>query len=414
MLPKESNSLCPLSHNTHTDSTHTTHSEPAGDDPDGNIEENVAEQSNVLEGGTPCNVNGDFDFEEFYDLATRVLNGDTESMESLNSLKVRWEQKFKTRNQHSNRFGRQGECHRSSDRPSLLSPLVLNSPPIAQEDLPEQPAIYVGNVKLQASAVDSIAERGNCYQTDKGGVDSGSKKWQSTAVGYFLGRRPYFPQLESFARANWKGLQHVSATTSGFFFFRFCTRFAMEEVIEGGPWLFQGQPIVLQVWEQGMSLRRQQHTQIPVWIRLKHLPMEYWTDEGLSTVASGVGTPLYTDGITKECSRLDYARVCVMLDFNSELPKHLIVISPVLRNGKEDPKRVDVEYEWVPQKCTNCRSLGHVVATCPAMKKRHLAPPITIFVQKLSGHKDPKQHDRNDRNAAPALTQLQFGAGTLC
>ncbi|KAL0295122.1 UNVERIFIED_CONTAM: hypothetical protein Sangu_3204500 [Sesamum angustifolium] len=97
MLPKESNSLCPLSHNTHTDSTHTTHSEPAGDDPDGNIEENVAEQSNVLEGGTPCNVNGDFDFEEFYDLATRVLNGDTESMESLNSLKVRW-QKFKTRN----------------------------------------------------------------------------------------------------------------------------------------------------------------------------------------------------------------------------------------------------------------------------------------------------------------------------
>ncbi|KAL0284161.1 UNVERIFIED_CONTAM: hypothetical protein Sradi_7207100 [Sesamum radiatum] len=130
-----------------------------------------------------------------------------------------------------------------------------------------------------------------------------------------------------------------------------------------------------------MSLRRQQHTQIPVWIRLKHLPMEYWTDEGLSTVASGVGTPLYTDGITTECSRLDYARVCVMLDFNSELPKHLVVISPVLRNGKEDPKRVDVEYEWLPQRCTSCRSLGHVAATCPATKRRNLAPPITIFVQ---------------------------------
>ncbi|KAL0302263.1 UNVERIFIED_CONTAM: hypothetical protein Sangu_3110400 [Sesamum angustifolium] len=118
----------------------------------------------------------------------------------------------------------------------------------------------------------------------------------------------------------------------------------MEDVIEGGPWLFQGQPIVLQFWEQGMSLRRQKHTQIPVWIRLRHLPMEYWTEEGLSTVASGIGTPLYTDGITKNCSRLDYARVCVMLDFSSALPKHLVVISPTLRNGKEDPKRVDVEY----------------------------------------------------------------------
>ncbi|KAL0329412.1 UNVERIFIED_CONTAM: hypothetical protein Sradi_4927900 [Sesamum radiatum] len=89
----------------------------------------------------------------------------------------------------------------------------------------------------------------------------------------------------------------------------------MEDIIEGGPWLIQGQPIVLQCWEQGMSLRRQKHTGIPVWVRLKHLPMEYWME--LSAVASGMGVPLYTDKITRECSRLDFARVCVMLDYNS-------------------------------------------------------------------------------------------------
>ncbi|KAL0290998.1 UNVERIFIED_CONTAM: hypothetical protein Sradi_7037000 [Sesamum radiatum] len=203
--------------------------------------------------------------------------------------------------------------------------------------------------------------------------------------GLSSGTAAYFPQLESYARANWKGLQHVSATSSGFFFFRFHTRIAMEDVIEGGPWLFQGQPIVLQCWEQGMSLRRQQHTHVPVWIRLKHLPMEYWTEEGLSTVASGIGTPLYSDGITKDCSRLDYARVCVMLTYNSELPKHLVVISPILRNGKEDPKRVDVEYEWLPQKCTNCCSLGHMENGCPANSMRKAtAPPIKVFVKKRS------------------------------
>ncbi|KAL0295221.1 UNVERIFIED_CONTAM: hypothetical protein Scaly_3108000 [Sesamum calycinum] len=177
------------------------------------------------------------------------------------------------------------------------------------------PVIYVGNVKLQAGPVDTIAgaflqssrktlhfvpptrQNGEVIiRPTKEVVDNGSKKWHTTAVGYFLGRRPYFPQLEAFARANWKGLQHVSALS----FFRFHTRFAMEDVIEGGPWLFQGQPIVLQCWEQGMSLRRQQHSLVPVWIRLKHLPMEYWTEEGLSTVASGIGTPLYSDGITKD------------------------------------------------------------------------------------------------------------------
>ncbi|KAL0302085.1 UNVERIFIED_CONTAM: hypothetical protein Scaly_3044300, partial [Sesamum calycinum] len=78
--------------------------------------------------------------------------------------------------------------------------------------------------------------------------------------------------------------------------------------------------------------------------------MEYWTNDGLSTVASGVGTPLYVDRITKDCSRLDFARVCVMLDYNSTLPRHLIVISPLLRDGKEVPTRVDIEYEWLPQR----------------------------------------------------------------
>ncbi|KAL0289060.1 UNVERIFIED_CONTAM: Retrovirus-related Pol polyprotein from type-2 retrotransposable element R2DM [Sesamum calycinum] len=143
----------------------------------------------------------------------------------------------------------------------------------------------------------------------------------------------------------------------------------MENVIEGGPWLVQGQPIVLQCWEPGMSLRRQKHTRIPVWVRLKHLPMEYWTEEGLSTVASGVGTPLYTDKITTDCSRLDYARVCVMLDYNSTLPKHLVVMHPMLRDGKEFPTRIDVEYEWLPQRCKQCCSLGHIAQACPENKK---------------------------------------------
>ncbi|KAL0293520.1 UNVERIFIED_CONTAM: hypothetical protein Sangu_3236300 [Sesamum angustifolium] len=94
----------------------------------------------------------------------------------------------------------------------------------------------------------------------------------------------------------------------------------MEEVIEGGPWLYQGQPIVLQRWEPGMSLRKQKHTQIPVWIRLKHLPMEYWTTEGLSVIASG--------------------------------------------------------------RCKECQSLGHTATSCPGKKKLTFTKPVEVYVQK--------------------------------
>ncbi|KAL0294266.1 UNVERIFIED_CONTAM: hypothetical protein Sradi_6895500 [Sesamum radiatum] len=156
----------------------------------------------------------------------------------------------------------------------------------------------------------------------------------------------------------------------------------MEEVIEEGPWLFQGQPVVLQPWEQGMSLRRQKHLQVPVWVRIRHLPMEFWTDDGLSAVASGIGVPLYTDKITKNCLRLDFARVCVMLNFHSKLPKHLIVLSPSLSEGRETPIKVDIEYEWLPLRCTNCCSLGHTVAACPEKKEARPRPPVAVYVQK--------------------------------
>ncbi|KAL0439687.1 UNVERIFIED_CONTAM: hypothetical protein Slati_2451700 [Sesamum latifolium] len=95
-----------------------------------------------------------------------------------------------------------------------------------------------------------------------------------------------------------------------------------------------------------MTLRKRSHTQVPIWIKLRHLPVELWTLDGLSTVASGVGRSLYPDAITRAGTRLDYARVCVLIDFSSILPKHLIILAPD-EDGGEHPCRVDIEYEWV-------------------------------------------------------------------
>ncbi|KAK4384626.1 hypothetical protein Sango_3042000 [Sesamum angolense] len=87
----------------------------------------------------------------------------------------------------------------------------------------------------------------------------------------------------------------------------------MEEVLEGGPWLYLGQPIVLQKWESGMVL-----------------------------LASGIGRPLYPDAITRACTRLDFARVCVMLNVSSKLPKHIVIMMPN-EHGGESACKVDVE-----------------------------------------------------------------------
>ncbi|KAK4380931.1 hypothetical protein Sango_3017500 [Sesamum angolense] len=152
------------------------------------------------------------------------------------------------------------------------------------------------------------------------GFHNSSRKTLSFVPLRYKTVRPYFHHLNAYVRSIWPAVREVTATVTGFYFFQFKTEAAMEEVIEGGPWLFQGQPIVLQKWEPGMALRKLKHTQVPVWIKLRHLPVEMWTNEGLSTVASGIGKPLYPDAITRACTRLDFARVCVMLDISSNYP----------------------------------------------------------------------------------------------
>ncbi|KAK4381119.1 hypothetical protein Sango_2998600 [Sesamum angolense] len=132
---------------------------------------------------------------------------------------------------------------------------------------------------------------------------------------------------------------------------------AMEEVLEGGPWLYLGQPIVLQKWELGMVLRKLKHTEVPVWIKLRHLPVELWTTDRLSTVASGIGRPLYPDAITRACTRLDFARVCIMLNVNSKLPNHIVIMMPN-EHGGESACKVDVEYEWLPPKMHELYQFG--------------------------------------------------------
>ena len=51
-------------------------------------------------------------------------------------------------------------------------------------------------------------------------IRNGSIKWKTTAVGYFLGKRPYFYHVKDFAFSAWPGLREVKATTNGFFFFQ--------------------------------------------------------------------------------------------------------------------------------------------------------------------------------------------------
>ncbi|KAF9673205.1 hypothetical protein SADUNF_Sadunf11G0124400 [Salix dunnii] len=89
-----------------------------------------------------------------------------------------------------------------------------------------------------------------------------------------------------------------------------------------------------------------------------------------------VGKPLACDEHTHKCTRLDYARVCVEVD--ASLPYvHTFEIECSLSTT---PIKVDVEYEWKPQRCDKCHVFGH---SCP---KPQPPPPLITPT-----HNEPNQ-----------------------
>ena len=80
-------------------------------------------------------------------------------------------------------------------------------------------------------------------------------------------------------------------------------------------------------------------TRLPVWIQLGNIPLELFTQKGISYIASAIGNPLYMDRITASQQRLAFAKVCVEIEVSMEMVRSIEV---EVRNGST--VHVMVEY----------------------------------------------------------------------
>ncbi|XVF56289.1 hypothetical protein PTKIN_Ptkin06aG0107100 [Pterospermum kingtungense] len=103
---------------------------------------------------------------------------------------------------------------------------------------------------------------------------------------------------------------------------------------------------------------------MPVWLHLGDVPLELFTPDGLSYIASAVGNPLYTDRVTANRERVAFAKVCVEVDADSIIPTMIEVLMP-----EGNIVEITVEVPWLLVKCTNCKIFGHGDRFCPQKPK---------------------------------------------
>ena len=78
--------------------------------------------------------------------------------------------------------------------------------------------------------------------------------------------------------------------------------------------------MILKQWKLPMKFEKEQLTRIPVWAQFYNIPLEFWTEQGLSYMESAIGRPLYADGMTEASKRLSYAKTCIDVEANSTFP----------------------------------------------------------------------------------------------
>ncbi|KAJ4824487.1 hypothetical protein Tsubulata_033137 [Turnera subulata] len=202
----------------------------------------------------------------------------------------------------------------------------------------------------------------------------GRKKYSLCLIGQFMGTAPKIGLIHTIANMLWGrvGAISVSKYKDDLFLFQFPNESAYSRALHRGPWHVGGIPLLLSPWSSSFQKLDSSSAVFPVWVKFKNVPLELLTHEGLSYIASAVGTPMHTD---QDCSKLfrdNCANVCIKVDFSQPLKHEL----PVDINGER--MIIDIAYSWKPQWCAKCRTWGHHELLCPNKKS------LTQWVKKVT------------------------------
>ncbi|KAK8709097.1 hypothetical protein V6N13_060127 [Hibiscus sabdariffa] len=206
-----------------------------------------------------------------------------------------------------------------------------------------------------------VSEDGITIEPPPDVFDKGILLWQNTLVAQFIGTPPNFLSLQRLVKQIWGKCGEIVINSAGenLFLFQFHSDDDCDWVLDNGHWHIQNKPLILRKWTPNLKSLEFSMCKLPVWVHLSGVPLELFTNLGLSYISSALGTPLYMDSITACRQRVSYAKVCVEVAADYKFPKFLDV---KLRDGAIATVRVEVP--WFPPRCTKCCLFGHSDKAC--------------------------------------------------
>ncbi|XP_043697029.1 uncharacterized protein LOC122647778 [Telopea speciosissima] len=158
----------------------------------------------------------------------------------------------------------------------------------------------------------------------------------------------------------------LSPLGRGFFLARFEKEGDMAAFWKRGSMRVGSQTITFQRWSPRFNPNDRSTSTKLVWIRFPDLPLEYWNEKIMLSMAKAVGRPVAIDGRTKRVMFGNFARALVEIDIDGERTSEIQVEH--MRLGSSDPFwfHQNIVYEDELEWCEFCKKLGHSSEKCRA------------------------------------------------
>ncbi|GKB18150.1 zinc knuckle CX2CX4HX4C containing protein [Tanacetum coccineum] len=171
----------------------------------------------------------------------------------------------------------------------------------------------------------------------------------------------------------------------------------MEQVLANGSWHIRMIPIMLNIWNPTKKLIRDDIKMVPVCVKMHDVPVVAYSEVGLSLITTQVGRPIMLDAHTADMcvnswGRCSYAR---LIELNADQTLKESIIVAVLIQGEEGHslETINIEYEWRPPRCDNCKIFDHLDEDCPRKPKdTSVQNREDGFTQVKGKNKQPKKH----------------------
>ncbi|GAV92922.1 DUF4283 domain-containing protein/zf-CCHC_4 domain-containing protein [Cephalotus follicularis] len=242
-------------------------------------------------------------------------------------------------------------------------------------------------------------------------VAKGALEWENSLVAFLVGKKLPASKVKEVLLRKWGqvGTFSFHTVSNGVFLIKFNNGQSRDWIMDNGPWDIWGYHLALRKWTKGMSLKLEECSSIPVWVKLSNVPVHLWTKLGLSYIASVLGRPLYMDAQTTNRQSLTHARICVDMSASSSFPSSILLD---LEDGISTV--VGVEYPWKPQACSLCKVFDHANKSCPKAARREWLPKAVVEASRRPDDAEgwitvKRKHSQNMIAPVPAMDETRVG-----